>query len=182
MGVDLTDDQMMFALLIGTVGAIGLITAIKQPVTGFIITGGTVLAGIIAITVNLKKLFDDSLGEYISVPNLRQRVSGRRKTLFWGAVALLGFIPFFTPSLLLAFGILVVLYGVANSYLKFLEEGDLTEHNIFQTVLILSIAVTFFVGYSTPELVLLPIAAVYTRFIWTLIPETQQEKVMEMIK
>lgn len=164
-----TPSSSILVPILSTFGIIGgLIMALSEPVTGFIVVA---LSMTIPVVLSITGIKDFVTGDDYGyeVQDLQSRL------LFWEAVSLLAFVPLIFPGLQLILGTLILIFIGLIIY----ERTDGTPLSGDETVKItymLTIAVLFFALYIVPEFLILGIGAAASMFLWDLIPQRTKER------
>lgn len=164
-----TPSSSILIPILSTFGIIaGLIMALTEPVTGFIVVALSMTIPVILSITGLRNFVKGDDYGY-KVEDLQSRL------LFWEAVALLAFLPLIFPQVQLIIGTLILGFIGLLIY----ERTDGTPLSGEETVKItymITIAVLFFALYIVPEFLILGIAAAASMFVWDLIPQRTKER------
>lgn len=164
-----TPGHSVIVPILSTFGIIGgLIMALSDPVTGFIVTALSMTLPVVLSITGIKNLVDGDKYGY-KVEDLQSRL------LFWEAIALLAFVPLIFPGLQLILGTLILLFIGLIIY----DRTDGTPLSGDETVKItymLTVAILFFVLYIVPEFLIIGIGAAASMFVWDLIPQRTKDR------
>lgn len=172
----MNDERLLYVALAGIGGFMGLSVALSQPVTGFFITGITIVFSLLGLMVNLKNSVSDKL------PSLGNRtISENRMSVIVGVLTLVSFIPFLLPEIMLAVGLLLFLVGVLMAYIQSQQNSSISISDEDLGRVLLG-ALIFAVAYEVNFLLIFAPALMFAWFLWTLLSKDNQQSLMEVME
>jgi hypothetical protein len=166
----MNDKQLVYIMIAALGGLMGLAVSLSSPVTGFMITGISVIFALTGITINLKETFSDQL------PSFDYRTDKQNKeSAAIGLLAIASFIPFLFPQILAAIAVLLILAAVFIYY-ENTEGSNTTGLSITDSSLLVLAASLFFFAYIFNEALIIAPAFMFAWFIYTLLSKENQNK------
>jgi len=166
------DERLLYVAIAALGGFMGLAISLSQPVTGFLIMGGTITLAIIGLMVDLKNTVSSKL------PSFGDRtLEENRTTTIIGVLTLASFIPFLFPEVLIAIALLLFL--IAGLLYYNISQGTNTTETTIEDVAGIALGgIMFLVASQISMLLIIAPAFLFLWFLWTLLLNTTQKQLM----
>lgn len=166
----ITEKQDLWVGILLVLGLSGIITALDNPVLGFIFTSTSVVVGSLAMIAEVKKEISEAL------PTFEQGVKQRGVVLSWGAITLLSFFAVLANKMFVVIGVLTIAYSILKAVRNGALQGELNDSDVMTFATEFGIGSILVISFSFPQIYLIPVALTFLNFIWELTTKDSKEK------